>query len=294
MGLSLQIAPVPGRSVKGKVMKRDQKLLWAAVFVAVPTLATVASAANLKGEFSVSPLVGGISFTGGQNLETSPVFGVRGGYNVTREVGLEMLLDYAETREKATGASVKMYRYGGDLLYHFLPESRFVPYLAAGLSGISMDGNPATGGSTQTMAATGYGVGAKYAVTDDIQWRWDLRHLLYHSGSSRQAVEYTMGISIPFGRPAQPAKLAEPSPVPGAPGLYVHVYEGTITLTNQAGRKDVGVGQFGYSASYFQMPVILQGNPGLPPFTPPPDFPMPEGVGQPGAIMMPDVVAPAN
>lgn len=275
-------------------MKSDRLLLVAAALLTFTSLATVASASNRQGEFSVSPLLGGITFSGGQNLETSPVFGIRGGYNLTKEFAIEALLDYAETREKSTGMNVKMIRYGCELLYHFVPDNRFVPYLAAGLSGISMDGNPATGGRSQTMAAPGYGIGAKYAVTDDIDWRWDLRHLLYHSGSARQAVEYTMGISIPFGRPPKAVKLVEPSPATGAPGLYVHVYEGAITLSNQAGTKDVGAGQFGYSASYFQLPVILPGNPGLPPFTPPPDFPMQDLPGQPGAVMMPDVVAPAN
>ena len=33
-----------------------------------------------------------------------------------------------------------MYRYGGELLYHFFPDNAFVPYLAVGYSGL--DGRP--------------------------------------------------------------------------------------------------------------------------------------------------------
>jgi OOP family OmpA-OmpF porin len=34
-----------------------------------------------------------------------------------------------------------MYRYGGELLYHFVPDNTFVPYVAAGYGVVNFDGN---------------------------------------------------------------------------------------------------------------------------------------------------------
>jgi hypothetical protein len=56
-----------------------------------------------------------------------------------------------------------------------------------------------------------------------------------------------------------------------APGLYVQVLDGMIHLTNQGGTQNFAAGQFGYTPSFQQPPVILPNNPGMQ-FTPPPAF----------------------
>lgn len=56
-----------------------------------------------------------------------------------------------------------------------------------------------------------------------------------------------------------------------APGLYVHVIDGMIQMSNQAGTQSFAAGQFGYTPSFTQLPVILPANPGIQ-FTPPPSF----------------------
>jgi hypothetical protein len=73
---------------------------------------------------------------------------------------------------------------------------------------------------------------------------------------------------------AKPLQLAQSAPVPGAglaPGLYVHVIDGMINLTNRGGAQSFAAGQFGYTANIQQPPVIVPKNPGLQ-FTPPPAF----------------------
>jgi hypothetical protein len=55
------------------------------------------------------------------------------------------------------------------------------------------------------------------------------------------------------------------------PGLYVQVLDGTIHVTNQGGTQNFTAGQFGYTPSFQQPPVILPTNPGMQ-FTPPPSF----------------------
>lgn len=83
-----------------------------------------------------------------------------------------------------------------------------------------------------------------------------------------------------------PLRLAQNVPPPPgstngsrAPGLYVQVLDGMIHLSNGAGTQNFAAGQFGYTPSMHQPPVILPSNPGIQ-FTPPPSFsssPGPQG-----------------
>lgn len=63
-----------------------------------------------------------------------------------------------------------------------------------------------------------------------------------------------------------------------APGLYVHVLDGLIHLSNPAGTQSFAAGQFGFTPAMQQPPVILPKNPGIQ-FTPPPAFVTPTGPG---------------
>lgn len=56
-----------------------------------------------------------------------------------------------------------------------------------------------------------------------------------------------------------------------APGLYVQVLDGLIHVTNPAGSSNFSAGQFGFTPSFKQPPVIVPTNPGIQ-FTPPPAF----------------------
>jgi hypothetical protein len=56
-----------------------------------------------------------------------------------------------------------------------------------------------------------------------------------------------------------------------APGLYVHVIDGIINLSNKGGSQNFSAGQFGYTASVIQPPVVVPTNPGIQ-FNPPPAF----------------------
>lgn len=55
------------------------------------------------------------------------------------------------------------------------------------------------------------------------------------------------------------------------PGLYVSVIDGAISLANRGGTTNFTAGQFGYTASVTQPPVLVPSNPALK-FTPPPTF----------------------
>ena len=62
-----------------------------------------------------------------------------------------------------------------------------------------------------------------------------------------------------------------PSSAGRSPGLYVQVLDGAIHLTNGGGTQNFTAGQFGFTPSFQQPPVVLPTNPGMQ-FTPPPSF----------------------
>jgi len=91
---------------------------------------------------------------------------------------------------------------------------------------------------------------------------------------------------MPAAVPLQVLQLAQAPGIPSAgssraPGLYVQVLDGMIHLTNQGGTQNFAAGQFGYTPSFTQPPVVLPSNPGIQ-FTPPPAFSTGSG-SQPGS-----------
>jgi hypothetical protein len=77
-------------------------------------------------------------------------------------------------------------------------------------------------------------------------------------------------------RLAQIAPPASGAPNTGglAPGLYVQVLDGLINVSNSGGSQNFAAGQFGYTPSIKQPPVIVPANPAIQ-FTPPPAFSAP-------------------
>jgi hypothetical protein len=71
------------------------------------------------------------------------------------------------------------------------------------------------------------------------------------------------------------AQITPPSPPSAsgstAPGLYVHVLDGLINVSNKGGSTSFSAGQFGFTPSAQNPPIILPSNPGMQ-FTPPPSF----------------------
>ena len=73
-------------------------------------------------------------------------------------------------------------------------------------------------------------------------------------------------------RPLTLAQNTPPPSAPGlAPGLYVHVLDGMINVSNGGGTQNFMAGQFGFTPSFKQAPLLVPTNPGIR-FTPPPAF----------------------
>ncbi|KAF0216335.1 MAG: OmpA-OmpF porin OOP [Geobacteraceae bacterium] len=178
-------------------------------------IASTAAAGGIRPDsFTLSGIVGGYSFDGKQRLETRPVIGIRGGYNFTKHFGAEALFDFVPTESTQAGlGDVQVYRYGGDLLLHLLPDNNLVPYLAAGYGGITVDRDNQR---TLTKGVFDYGPGIKYFLTDDLALRGDFRHLVFRDNETLFNYEYTVGITYQFGG-KKPAPAPAPVAAPVAP-----------------------------------------------------------------------------
>lgn len=168
-------------------------------------------AENRAETITYAPYVGGYTFQGKQHLETGPVFGFRLGYNMTDNWAIEAVIDYVKTEPTSSNANVGMLRYGGDLLYNFMPKNSFVPYLAAGVGGMNFSGNNMP---SYTRAIFNYGGGVKWFVKEDVALRADLRGLNYSYGQVFTNIEYTLGLHIAVGAPPPVAKPVAPAPEP--------------------------------------------------------------------------------
>ena len=171
------------------------------------TLATPGFAENRQGAYTVSPYVGGYFLDTAQRDESRPIFGLRGGYNFTENWGAEASAGYSltETKEEFGSRETDVYRYGLDALYHFMPESKLVPFIAAGI-GYTNFYTPNTNSIKEHSAGPfHYGVGLKNFVGPDVALRGDVRHavLLHDIGSDNDSgnnnLEYSVGLTFLFG-----------------------------------------------------------------------------------------------
>lgn len=188
-----------------------KRILTIAALVALCGAAAPAWAETRAAEWSFSPFIGGYIFEADEALKTKPVYGVRLGYNLTSRFGLEAAFDYLRTESKVAPVDVDGYLYHLDGLFHLMTESRFVPYLAAGLGAISLDPDP---GKTDSDFFLNYGLGAKFAFSRAIGLRADVRHIMpYHDSPTFNNLEYTLGLTFAWGGATpEPMRMAAPPP----------------------------------------------------------------------------------
>ena len=180
-------------------------------------LSTPALAQIQPGAYSLSPFVGGFWFEGNQDLKPMPVYGLRLGKDFTKNWGAELVFDYVNTKYRSSYSRTNVYNYRIEALYHFMPDSKLVPFLAAGVGGMSIDSKGDEADKTRFTPA--YGAGLKYFITDWLALRADVRHVL-GLGSVYNNLEYGLGLTFYFGgaKPAAaPVVAAKPAEEPRKP-----------------------------------------------------------------------------
>ena len=210
-----------------------KKRITGLVAVLLMTTAGAAIAEQRAGALTLSPFVGGYTFDGSQHLETRPVYGLRIGYDITKNFGIETTFDYASTKftggHGVAGADngVNMYNARLEGIYNFMPESKFVPFVAFGAGGSHLNTNGKTDRkyiNNNNDATAQAGVGFKYFLTEDVALRADTRAIMSLHGSPAFQIsrheyvvnyEYTLGLQFLFGgKKPVVAKVVEPPPPP--------------------------------------------------------------------------------
>jgi len=165
------------------------------------TLATPGFAENRSGAGTLSPFVGGYLLDKHQHEESRPIFGLRAGYNFTEHFGAEAMAGYSLTETKPSFGSreTDMYRYGIDILYHFMPKSNFVPFIAVGGGGTNFNTPNTPSAKSHYAGLVDYGAGFKYFVADNIALRGDVRHAVLIRDLGDNNLEYSAGLTFQFG-----------------------------------------------------------------------------------------------
>ncbi|MCF8079982.1 MAG: outer membrane beta-barrel domain-containing protein [Desulfobacterales bacterium] len=204
-------------------------LKTAMVLFALVLLLPLSARSEIRaGSFEVSPFAGYNFFESHQNLEDDFVFGGRLGYNFTRNLGIELVGEYLETKVDDNAEpwtkpgqftspidDVDITFYHLDLLYHLIPDGSFNPFVAVGYGFANYDPKI----NDHDMAFVSFGLGAKYWLTDNFGLRLDLRdHLIFDETIHNVAA--TFGVVFAFGGKKKPAPAAvakyEPTPEPKA------------------------------------------------------------------------------
>jgi OOP family OmpA-OmpF porin len=172
-------------------------ILMTVLFTAsVPVLAT---AEIREGSFELSPFIG--YALPGHDYDDRPVYGMRAGYNFTKNWGLEGAYEYINHMGEL---------YHADVVYHFTPEKAFNPFLfaGAGVAHIKKESN------TEFMG--NFGLGFKYSITDTVAFRTDIRDVLtdFHSVVATAGLTFTFGGKTPKAAPAPMPEPKKPEPMP--------------------------------------------------------------------------------
>lgn len=209
------------KNLKEEIMKKNVVLF----VITLMLLAFSTSFAQVTpGSVTISPTIGGYMFEGNQDMDNSLSVGLRAGYNFTKYFGLEGYAHYVPTDIENSSTNVDYLGYGLEGLFHFMPDSKFVPFFAIGVGGVhySKATDDTTEGKRDKITAD-YGVGVKYFVTENVALRADVRHVIPFDDVHNDLL-YTVGLSFSFGgakkvveeakaEPAAPVEEVKPAPV---------------------------------------------------------------------------------
>jgi len=175
------------------------KKLSLIIFISVAILLfPVISRAEIKeGSLEISPFFGYCTTATTHDLCHKDIYGLRVGYDITRNWGIEGVFDYFASRAEM---------YHVDVLYHLMPDKSLDPFFAAGLGGAHI--SPLQGDSYNTVMAN-VGAGVKYALSERVGLRADVRGVFTHYDN----MIATVGITFAFGG-ATPKAAPTPPPVP--------------------------------------------------------------------------------
>jgi len=212
-----------------------KRLMHCAIFLLFILFTTTCFAGEREGVFSISPFAGGYTFDGVQHAETAPVYGLRLGYDITKHLGVEYVIDYLSTDGTRMDKSFNALSYRMDAIYNFMPEGRLVPFLALGGGGITAGhGSGFNTGGSNTDATLNAGGGLKYFLTDSLALRGDARQLFIFDRNTMYNWEYTGGLTFLFGdKKTAPPPLAPACNLNASPSSIMQGESARLNWTSQ-------------------------------------------------------------
>jgi OOP family OmpA-OmpF porin len=207
-----------------------KKIVSLMVAMFVLTTFTMVYAENRAGSSSVALTAGGYAFEGNQDYKNNVALGVRGGYNFTENWGTELYFNYVPSEYKDTGADNEVYVAGVEGLYHFMPKSQVVPFLAVGVGAIHYSSGDRR--LVPSKITVDYGAGLKVFLTDNIALRADVRHILPLGESGKYGdnphkihndLLATFGLQFAFGGCCDKESETVTHDAPPAPVVYEDV-----------------------------------------------------------------------
>lgn len=193
-----------------------KSLMKVFIVVALLVFSTTAFAQIKPGAFNIGPYFGLGAFEGNQDLDNAPVIGIRGGYDFTKNWGVEATVNWIPTRynydysvmiprqtlvrfDDSSHVNVYNYRIEGIYNFDLFPDKRFVPFLAVGVGGQTIDYRGSHQGERDvTRFAPDWGGGLKFFMTENMAIRADVRHVIA-IGSAYNDLEATLGLAFYFG-----------------------------------------------------------------------------------------------
>ncbi len=204
-------------------MKRSVTLAGLCIMICALAVPGLAFGQVKSGAVELSPMAGCYLFDDDQIYEDNPVYTLGAGYHFTEKWAAELTGGYIDAAEEAHGVFDESDADGWlvrlDALYHFMPEKRFVPYLAAGVGNISVTG----GNDSYHSHLVDYGAGVKWFLTDSIALRGDARHL-YCFDERFNNFAFTAGATFQFGGGKEKVRKTAASELTDSDGDGVYDY----------------------------------------------------------------------
>ena len=168
--------------------------VMALTLIMILGVASGAAAEHRADSFTISPYLGGYAFDSDLNLEDDFTYGLGLGYNFSKNWAAETSFNYAESELDSGSTDVDTYLYRLDALYHFMPDKRFVPYVAAGIGAFDFDSDNSAGDETETSG--NFGGGVKYFLNESMALRADVRDVMTFPENT---LLYTAGFTFYLG-----------------------------------------------------------------------------------------------
>lgn len=164
--------------------------------LAVVLLPSISSAEIREGSFEINPFAG--YYFPSTEAQDHGIYGLRVGYNLTKNWGVEGAFDHFVD-------SAEMYH--ADVLYHFNPKTNFNPFIVGGIGDAFMREG------THNAFMGNIGLGFKYFLSDTVGLRFDARGAF----SDFSSLVTTAGITIQLGGKVPAAATVEQVPAPTPP-----------------------------------------------------------------------------